>query len=156
MNIFDKKDENFKKIQEEMGNSKRMISKLDFADAIGEAVSSATSTMVLTHDVHFANLMTAIAAKRSLDKLFHEESRNDEVKREVDPNAEFEKKYNDLKRLLFEHAAGCSSSNKVEITNHRTEEIERYAKEATLCSLIFEAGLSNEYNEWLNEKGYDF
>lgn len=129
MNIFDKEDENFKKIQEEMGNSKRMISKLDFADAIGEVVSSAMSAMVLAHDVHFANLMAAIAAKRSLDKLFHEESRNDEVKREVDPNAEFEKKYNDLKRLLFERAAGCSSPNKVKITNHRTEEIERYAKE---------------------------
>ena len=66
------------------------------------------------------------------------------------------KKYDDLKRLLFTYAAGWSSPSKVELTDHRTAEIERYAKKTTLCSLIVEAGLSNEYNEWLNKNGYDF
>ena len=92
MNIFDNEDESFKKIKEEMGNSKRMISKLDFADAIGDVVSSAMSAMILAHDVHFANLMAAIATKRSLDKLFSEESRNDGEKNTEATDAEFEKK----------------------------------------------------------------
>lgn len=78
MNIFDKEDESSKEIREKMANQKRMISKLDVAEVIGEAVSSAMSAMVLTHDVHFANLMAAIEAKRSLDKLFSEEPRDEE------------------------------------------------------------------------------
>lgn len=78
MNIFDKEGESSKEIREKMANQKRMISKWDVTEVIGEAVSSAMSAMVLTHDVHFANLMAAIDAKRSLDKLFHEESRDEE------------------------------------------------------------------------------
>ena len=92
MNIFKDEDESFKKIKEEMANSKRMISRLDFTEAIGEAVGSALSAMVLSNDPHFANLIAAISAKKSLDKLFPEESRNDWEKNTEATDAEFEKK----------------------------------------------------------------
>lgn len=150
MNIFDNEDENVKKFKEKMANSKRMISRLDFTEAIGEVVSSALSTMVLSNDPHFANLIAAINAKKSLDKLFSEESRNDWEKNTEATDAEFEKKYDDLKRLLFTYAATWSSPSKVELTDHRTAEIERSAKQTTLLSLILEAGLRDEYQEWLD------
>lgn len=150
MNIFDNEDENVKKFKEKMANSKRMISRLDFTEAIGEVVSSALSAMVLSNDPHFANLIAAINAKKSLDKLFSEESRNDWEKNTEATDAEFEKKYDDLKRLLFTYAATCSSPSKVELKDHRTAEIERSAKQTTLLSLIFEAGLRDEYQEWLD------
>lgn len=150
MNIFDNEDENVKKFKEKMANSKRMISRLDFTEAIGEVVSSALSAMVLSNDPHFANLIAAINAKKSLDKLFSEESRNDWEKNTDATDAEFEKKYDDLKRLLFTYAATWSSPNKVELTDHRTAEIERSAKRTTLLSLILEAGLRDEYQEWLD------
>lgn len=150
MNIFDKEDESSKEIREKMANQKRMISKLDVKEVIGEAVSSAISAMVLTHDVYFANIMAAIDATRSLDKLFSEESRDDWEKNTEATDAEFEKKYDDLKRLLFTYAATWSSPSKVELTDHRTAEIERSAKQTTLLSLILEAGLRDEYQEWLD------
>lgn len=49
MNIFKDEDESFKKIKEAMNNSKRMISKLDVADAIRSAVTSAMSAMVFSN-----------------------------------------------------------------------------------------------------------
>ena len=72
------------------------------------------------------------------------------------PKQEPDKQSDDLKHLLFKDAALWSSPSKIEIEDHRTAEIRRSAKQTTLLSLIWEAGLSNEYNEWRNEKGYDF
>ena len=92
MNIFKDEDESFKKIKEEMSNSKRIISKLDVANAIGSAVTSAMSAMVFSHNVHCANVIAALDAKNSLDKLFPEESQEKE-KCEEAPDVEFEKKY---------------------------------------------------------------
>ena len=57
MNIFKDEDESFKKIKEEMRNSKRIISKLDVANAIGSAVTSAMSAMVFSHNVYCANVI---------------------------------------------------------------------------------------------------
>lgn len=155
MNIFDNEDESFKKIKEEMGDSKRMISKLDFADAIGEAVSSAMSAMVLAHDVHFANLMAAIAAKRSLDKLFSEESRDEEEK-DTEGVPDTKQQSADLKHMLFNHAADCREPLLgTGVENSRTAEMRRSAKHAALLSLISNAGLIEEYREWMRKNGYE-
>lgn len=159
MSIFDAEDENFKEIREKIANNKRMISRLDVTEAIGDVVSSALSTMVLSNDAHFANLIAAINAKKSLDKLFPEESRDEEKKDTEgvpDTKQEPDKQSDDLKHLLFKEAAFWSSPSKIEIEDHRTAEIRRSAKQTTLFSLIWEAGLSNEYNEWRNENGHDF
>lgn len=91
MNIFKDEDESFRKIKEEMSNSKRMISKLDVAYAIGDAISVAISAMVLSNDVYYANTIAALDTKRSLDKLFPEESQDEEEKCEEAPDVEFEK-----------------------------------------------------------------
>lgn len=153
MSIFDTEDENFKEIREKMANSKRMISRLDVADVIGEVVSSALSAMVLSNDAHFANVIAAINAKKSLDKLFPEESRDVEEKDTEDvpdTKQEPEKQSDDLKHLLFKDAALWSSPYKIEIEDHRTAEIRRSAKHAALLSLIANAGLIKEYHEWLD------
>lgn len=153
MSIFDTEDENFKEIKGKMANSKRMISRLDFTDAIGEVVGSALSAMVLSNDLHFANLIAAISAKKSLDKLFPEESRDEEEKDTEgvpDTKQEPDKQSDDLKHLLFKDAALWSSPSKIEIEDHRTAEIRRSAKQTALLSLIAEAGLTDEYREWLD------
>lgn len=153
MNIFKDEDESFKKIKEEMSNSKRMISKLDVADAIRSAVTSAISAMVFSHNVHCANVIAALDAKNSLDNLFPEESHEKE-KCEEAPDVEFEKKYDDLKCRLFTHAANGFLSLQVKIKDQRIAE-RRSAKYTELLLLISEAGLINEYYEWLRENGYN-
>lgn len=153
MNIFKDEDESFKKIKEEMSNSKRMISKLDVANAIGSAVTSAMSAMVFSHNVHCANVIAALDAKNSLDNLFPEESHEKE-KYEEAPDVEFEKKYDDLKCRLFTHAANEFLSLQVKIKDQRIAE-RRSAKYTELLLLISEAGLINEYYEWLRENGYN-
>lgn len=154
MNIFKDEDESFKKIKEEMGNSKRMISKLDVAYAIGDAISVAISAMVLSNDVYYANTIAALDTKRSLDKLFPEESQDEEEKCEEAPDVKFEKKYDDLKRRLFTHAANGFLSLQVKIKDQRIAE-RKSAKYTELLLLISEAGLINEYYEWLRENGYN-
>lgn len=154
MNIFDNEDENVKKFKEKMANSKRMISRLDVTDAIGEVVSSALSAMVLSNDPHFANLIAAINAKKSLDKLFSEESLDEEEKETEDVSdtkQEPEKQSADLKHMLFNHAADCSEPLlRKGVENSRTAEMRRSAKHAALLSLIENAGLIKEYHEWLD------
>ena len=154
MNIFKDEDESFKKIKEEMNNSKRMISKLDVANAIGSAVTSAMSAMVFSHNVHCANVIAALDTKNSLDNLFPEKSQDEKEKCEEAPDVGFEKKYDDLKCRLFTHAANGFLSLQVKIKNQRIAE-RRSAKYTELLLLISEAGLINEYYEWLRENGYN-
>lgn len=156
MNIFDNEDESFKKIKEDMRNCKRMISKLDVAEAIGSAVASVTSAMVLTNDAHHANLMGALDTKRSLDRLFPKESQDEEEKCKEASDTELElKRYDDLKCRLFLSATIWFSPFQTEVENQRTAEIRRSAKHTALLSLISEAGLMGEYHEWLCENGYN-
>lgn len=154
MNIFKDEDESFKKIKEEMSNSKRMISKLDVAEAIGSAVATVLFTMASVHDAHRANAIATMDVKRSLDKLFPEESQDEEEKCEEAPDVKFEKKYDDLKRRLFTHAANGFLSLQVKIKDQRIAE-RKSAKYTELLLLISEAGLINEYYEWLRENGYN-
>lgn len=154
MNIFKDEDESFKKIKEDMSNCKRMISKLDVAEAIGSAVATVLFTMASVHDAHRANAIATMDVKRSLDKLFPEESQDEEEKYEEAPDVEFEKKYDDLKCRLFTHAANGFLSLQVKIKDQRIAE-RRSAKYTELLLLISEAGLINEYYEWLRENGYN-
>lgn len=157
MNIFDNEDESFKKIKEDMSNCKRMISKLDVADAIGSAVGSAISTMVFCHDVHSANLIAALDTRRSLDKLFPEESQDEgkDTKNVPDTKQDTGKWSTDLKHRLFMRATDYRFPLQTTVENYKTEEQKRLAKYTALLSLISEAGLMNEYNEWLIENDYD-
>ena len=159
MSIFDAEDENFREIREKMANNKRMISRLDFTGAIGDVVGSTLSAMVLSNDPHFANLIAAINAKKSLDKLFPEESRDEEGKDTEgvqDTKQEPEKQSDDLKYLLFKYAADNREPLLgTEVENSRTAEMRRSAKHAALLSLISNAGLIEEYREWMRENGYE-
>ena len=158
MNIFNDEDESFKKIKEDMSNCKRMISKLDVADAIGSAVGSAISTMVFCHNVHYANLIAALDTKESLDKLFPEESQDEEEKdteNVLNTKQETGKWSTDLKHRLFMHAADYRLPLQTTVENYKTEEQRRSAKYTALLSLILDAGLNDEYKEWLHENNYD-
>ena len=157
MNIFNDEDESFKKIKEDMSNCKRMISKLDVADAIGSAVDSAISTMVFCHNVHYANLIAALDTKESLDKLFPEESQDEERDTENVPDMKQDtgKWSTDLKHRLFMRAADYRFPLQTTVENYKTEEQKRLAKYTALLSLISEAGLNDEYKEWLHENNYD-
>lgn len=222
MNIFNDEDESFKKIKEDMSNCKRMISKLDVADAIGEIFLSTMSAMVLTHNTDYASFIAAIDAKRSLDKLFPEESQDEgkpnaksveaRIKSETRPNKrkqehmvtrtvsnakgeevvhydmlygfsrhdvleklyyyeqeeegqdtenvpdtkqDTEKWSTDLKHRLFMRAADYRLPLQTAVENYKTEEQRRLAKYTALLSLISEAGLMGEYNEWLYENSYE-
>lgn len=154
MNIFDNEDEELKKFKEKMGASKCMISMLDVAEAIEDAVSSAMSAMLLTHNTACAGLMASIDAKKSLDKLFPEALRDEEEKETEDVSdtkQEPEKQSADLKHMLFNHAADCSEPLlRTGVENSRTAEMRRSAKHAALLSLIANAGLIDEYHEWLD------
>lgn len=158
MSIFDNEDEIFKKVKEDMRNCKRMISKLDVAEAIGSAVASATSAMALTNDAHHANLMGALDTKRSLDKLFPEESQDEEEKdteNVLNTKQDTGKWSTDLKHRLFMRAADYRLPLQTTVENYKTEEQRRSAKYTALLSLILDAGLNDEYKEWLHENNYD-
>lgn len=73
---------------------------------------------------------------------------------EAAPDVEFEKKYDDLKRRLFTHTANGFLSLQVKIKDQRIAE-RKSAKYTELFLLISEAGLINEYYEWLRENGYN-
>lgn len=157
MNIFNDEDESFKKIKEDMSNCKRMISKLDVAEAIGEIFFSIMSAMVLTHNTDYASFIAAIDAKRSLDKLFPEESQDEgkDTENVPDTKQDTEKWSTDLKHRLFMRAADYRLPLQTAVENYKTEEQRRLAKYTALLSLISEAGLMGEYNEWLYENSYD-
>lgn len=143
----------FEKLEEKLGNEKTMISKAQLASAISDVV---TTTLVATVPIGASIQACAIAAaetKRVLDDFFL--AGEPEKKTEDVPDTEKDAKKDDLKHLLFEYAAVWSLPSKTVIEDQHTDEIRRSAKQMTLLSLISEAGLTDEYHEWLREKDKD-
>ena len=143
----------FEKLEEKLGNEKTMISKAQLASAIFDVV---TKTLVATVPIGTSIQACAIAAaetKRVLDDFFL--AGEPEKKTEDVPDTEKDAKFDDLKHLLFKSAAIWSLPSKTVIEDQRTAEIRRSAKQMTLLSLISEAGLTDEYHEWLRENGYE-
>lgn len=68
-------------------------------------------------------------------------------------NTEKDAKFEDLKNLLFNHAADSRELFLgTDVENSRTAEMRRSAKHEALISLISNAGLGFEYCEWLRKK----
>ena len=143
----------FEKLEEKLGNEKTMISKAQLASAISDVV---TTTLVATVPIGTSIQACAIAAaetKRVLDDFFL--AGEPEKKTEDVPDTEKDAKFDDLKHLLFKSAAIWSLPSKTVIEDQRTAEIRRSAKYTALLLLISDAGLAEEYHDWLRENGYE-
>jgi hypothetical protein len=141
----------FEKLEEKLGNEKKMISKAQLASAISDVV---TTTLVATVPIGTSIQACAIAAaetKRVLDDFFL--AGEPEKKTEDVPDTEKDSKFEDLKNRIFYCSAECGVPIPgTDIENNRTAEIRRDAKHAALISLILNAGLGGEYREWLRKR----
>lgn len=141
----------FEKLEEKLGNEKTMISKAQLVSAISDVV---TTTLVATVPIGTSIQACAIAAaetKRVLDDFFL--AGEPEKKTEDVPDTEKDAKFEDLKNLLFNHAADSREPLLgTDVENSRTAEMRRSAKHEALISLILNAGLGGEYREWLRKK----
>ena len=143
----------FEKLEEKLGNEKTMISKAQLASAISDVV---TTTLVATVPIGTSIQACAIAAaetKRVLDDFFL--AGEPEKKTEDVPDTEKDSKFEDLKNLLFNDAAGYREPIPGTLESTRTAEIRRDAKHEALISLILNAGMTAEYRKWLRENGYE-
>lgn len=143
--------DSFEKLEEKLGNEKTMISKAQFASAISDVLTTALAATVPLGTSIQACAIAAVETQRVLDDFFL--AGEPEKKTEDIPDTEKDAKYEDLKNRLFTSAAIWSLPYKTETEDHRTAEIRRSAKQTTLLSLIAEAGLTDEYHEWLRKKG---
>ena len=143
----------FEKLEEKLGNEKTMISKAQLASAISDVV---TTTLVATVPIGTSIQACAIAAaetKRVLDDFFL--AGEPEKKTEDVPDTEKDAKFDDLKNRIFNHAADYMSPIAPTVESIRAAEIRRSAKYTALLLLISDAGLSEEYHDWLRENGYE-
>ena len=143
----------FEKLEEKLGNEKTMISKTQLASAISDVV---TTTLVATVPIGTSIQACAIAAvetKRVLDDFFL--AGEPEKKTEDVPDTEKDAKFDDLKNRIFNHAADYMYPIAPTVESIRAVEIRRSAKYTALLLLISDAGLSEEYHDWLREKGYE-
>lgn len=143
----------FERLEEKLGNEKTMISKAQLASAISDVV---TTTLVATVPIGTSIQACAIAAaetKRVLDDFFL--AGEPEKKTEDVPDTEKDAKFEDLKNRIFNHAADYMSPIAPTVESLRAAEIRRSAKYTALLLLISDAGLAEEYHDWLRENGYE-
>lgn len=143
----------FEKLEEKLGNEKTMISKAQLVSAISDVV---TTTLVATVPIGTSIQACAIAAaetKRVLDDFFL--AGEPEKKTEDVPDTEKDSRFEDLKNRIFYCSAECGVPIPGTVESNRTAEIKRHAKHEVLLSLIFNAGLTEEYRKWLWENGYE-
>ena len=136
----------FDMMKKELGEKRRVISTLDFANEAVAITAAAIDGMSLTQSRELATTVAALKTREALSKLFPEEPQEQK-------NTEKDAKYEDLKNRIFSHAAGsCETIPGTDVENNRTAEIRRDAKHAALISLILNVGLAEEYREWLRKK----
>ena len=150
----------FDTMEKELGEKRGVISALDFANEAVAITTAAIDVMSLTQSRGLATAAAAMKTSEALSKLFPEEPQEEkEDKAAEEPqeerNTEKDAKYDDLKHRLFKYAAIWSFPFQTVIEDQRTAEVRRSAKQMTLLSLISEAGLTDEYHEWLRENGYE-
>ena len=139
----------FDMMEKEFGEKRRVISALDFANEAVAIATAAIDMMSLTQSRGLAVTAASMETSEALSKLFPEEPQEEK-------NTEKDAKFEDLKNLLFNHASGsCETIPGTDVENNRTAEIRRDAKHAALISLILNAGLAEEYHDWLRKNGYE-
>lgn len=150
----------FDTIEKELGEKRGVISALDFANEVVAITTAAIKVMSLTQSREFATTVAAMKIAEDLDKLFPEESRHEEEDKaaeepQEEKNTEKDLKYDDLKNRIFNHAASYKYPIAATVESLNTTEIRRDAKHAALISLILNAGLAEEYHDWLRKNGYE-
>lgn len=134
---------NFDTMEKELREKRGVISSLDFTMEVVAIVTVAIDAMTNTRNKELATAIAAMKIKEAVSKLFPEETQEEK-------NTEKDAKYEDLKNRIFNHAADYMSPIAPTVESIRAAEIERSAKQTTLLSLILEAGLRDEYQEWLD------
>lgn len=136
----------FDTMEKELGEKRGVISALDFAKEAVAIAIVAIDVATVTRNKELADAIAAMKLDEAVSKLFPEEPQEEK-------NTE---NTLDLKLMLFNHAAECGVPIPgMDIESNRTAEIKRQAKHDALFSLIFNAGLTEEYREWLWENGYE-
>ena len=136
----------FDTMEKELGEKREVISALDFAKEAVAIAIVAIDVAAVTRNKERADAIAAMKLDEAVSKLFPEEPQEEK-------NTE---NTLDLKLMLFNHAADSREPIPgMDIENNRTAEIRRDAKHDALFSLIFNAGLTEEYREWLWENGYE-
>ena len=141
----------FDTIEKELGEiveKRGVISALDFANEVVAITTAAIDVMSLTQSRGLATTAAAMKTSEALSKLFPEEPQEEK-------STEKDSKYDDLKNRIFNHAADYMSPIAPTVESLRAAEIRRSAKYTALLLLISDAGLSEEYHDWMMEKGYE-
>lgn len=134
----------FDTIEKELGEKRGVISALDFANEAVAITTAAIDVMSITQSNGLAIAVASMKTSEAVSKLFPEE-----------PQEEKNTKYDDLKNRIFNHAAGYKYPIAATVESLNTTEIRRDAKHAALISLILNAGLAEEYHDWLRKNGYE-
>lgn len=138
----------FDTMEKELGEKRRVISALDFANEAVAITTAAIDGMSLTQSRELAAMVAAMKTSEALSKLFPEEPQEEK-------NIEKDAKFDDLKNRIFNHAASYKYPIAATVESLNTTEIRRDAKHAALISLILNAGLAEEYHDWLRKNGYE-
>lgn len=138
----------FDTMEKELGEKRRVISALDFANEAVAITTAAIDGMSLTQSRELATMVAAMKTSEALSKLFPEEPQEEK-------NTEKDAKFDDLKNRIFNHAASYKYPIAATVESLNTTEIRRDAKHAALISLILNAGLAEEYHDWLRKNGYE-
>lgn len=138
----------FDTMEKELGEKRGVISALDFANEAVAITTAAIDGMSLTQSRELATMVAAMKTSEALSKLFPEEPQEEK-------NTEKDAKFDDLKNRIFNHAASYKYPIAATVESLNTTEIRRDAKHAALISLILNAGLAEEYHDWLRKNGYE-
>nr|DAD90498.1 MAG TPA: hypothetical protein [Myoviridae sp. ctiBE32] len=148
----------FDTMEKELKEKRGVISAFDFANEAVAIAIVAIDVATGTRNKELADAFAAMKLDEAVSKLFPEEPQDEkEDKAAEEPqeekNTEKDAKFEDLKNLLFNHAADSRESFLgTDVENSRTAEMRRSAKHEALISLISNAGLGFEYCEWLRKK----
>lgn len=138
----------FDTMEKELGEKRGVISALDFVNEVVAITAAAIDVMSLTQSRGLATAAAAMKTSEALSKLFPEEPQEEK-------NTEKDAKFDDLKNRIFNHAASYKYPIAATVESLNTTEIRRDAKHAALISLILNAGLAEEYHDWLRKNGYE-
>lgn len=138
----------FDTMEKELGEKRGVISALDFANEVVAITTAAIDVMSLTQSRGLATTVAAMKTSEALSKLFPEEPQEEK-------STEKDSKFDDLKNRIFNHAASYKYPIAATVESLNTTEIRRDAKHAALISLILNAGLAEEYHDWLRKNGYE-
>lgn len=147
----------FDTIEKELREKRGVISAIDFANEVVAITTAAIDVMSLTQSKELATAVAAMKTSEALSKLFPEEPQEEKAAEEPqeEKNTEKDAKFEDLKNRIFNHAASYKYPIAATVESLNTTEIRRDAKHAALISLILNAGLAEEYHDWLRENGYE-